>query len=380
MSAAALQSLASAAASTIYDAIGAAQTVLEIDELIRCVWRCHLDGAIEEGEAARLIEYAELRRPERGAGRPDRVAKFATLCRPNLRPVGSFKVRSRFPRRREQRSPDRQSSYDRRHRLAYSGVLPRHLTPHFTIADMAIMRIVADEYKRGGTCELPLGQMAARAGVCRKTAQRSIQKARDERLISVEERPVRGRLHKPHIIRIMSLEWLKWLRRGTDGAANDAANCGEVRQQIVENARFHHAQATEGVGHFRRPTDTTKTDDVYGSRADENRPQVSKEAIRLAGELTAAAGYDAEKVPDSWRAADPPLVVDRWLRDLSEFRVGLGTSVENVVRSVIAEVMRRKRRSPDPSPPRSPRYFTPEIAKLIRSLECLPEQRTWCAA
>ena len=39
--------------------------------------------------------------------------------------------------------------------------------------------------------------------------------ARDERLISVEERPVPGQKHRPNLVSIISLEWLKWLRRPT---------------------------------------------------------------------------------------------------------------------------------------------------------------------
>ena len=84
------------------------------------------------------------------------------------------------------------------------------------------MRVIADEYIRLARCELSLAAIAARAGVCRKTAKLAIQKARDERLISSEERPIRGERHKPNLIRIISFEWLKWLRRSKD-KANEAS-------------------------------------------------------------------------------------------------------------------------------------------------------------
>jgi hypothetical protein len=154
MSAAALQSLASAAAATIYDAIGVAKTEAELDELIKLAYRGNFDGTIDEADATHLHLYANQRRQRSvplqvvvaAMPIPDRIP----ISEPNLRRVGSRSHRSRFSRRREQRSPDKQASYDRRHRLAYSGVLPRHLAPRLTIGEMAVMRIIADEVHPSG--------------------------------------------------------------------------------------------------------------------------------------------------------------------------------------------------------------------------------------
>lgn len=244
MSAAALQSLASAAAATIYDAIGAAETGSELDDLVKLVWRGNFDGAIDDVDAMHLVKYVEQRRPLHRHARQQLTFPGIPVPEPNLRRVTSTRQRSRFPRRREQRAPDKQASYERRHRLAYSGVLPRHLAPGLTIGDMAVMRIIADEYVRAAGCELSLAALAARAGVCRKTAKRAMQKARGERLISIEERPVHGRRHKTNLIRIISFEWLKWLRRPKEKNGAD--------------------QVAGGGGHFVPPTDTTTTDDGGG--------------------------------------------------------------------------------------------------------------------
>lgn len=116
-------------------------------------------------------------------------------------------------RRRPQRSPDRQASYDRRHRLAWSGPLPGYLAARFTIADMAVLRIVADTHTAKGHCDASLDEIAARAGVCRKTAQRALRRAQDEMLIEIEERPVRGRKNLTNLVRIVSREWLSWLEK-----------------------------------------------------------------------------------------------------------------------------------------------------------------------
>jgi hypothetical protein len=224
-------SLASAAAAMVYDAIGAAHTAAELDDLVKHVWCRWGAGEIDDTDAAYLQQYAHQRRPghafrqSRSIRQPELFARVP-VGDPNLRPVGSRRpVHSRFPRRCEQRSPDKQASFDRRHRLAYSGVLPRHLAPRLTIADMAVMRVVADEYVRAAACELSIAAIAARAGVCRKTAKRTIQKAQAERLVSVDERPIRGQRHKPNLVRIISLEWLKWLRRPKD--RNEAIQAGE---------------------------------------------------------------------------------------------------------------------------------------------------------
>jgi hypothetical protein len=274
-----LKSVGSLSSARIYSAIGAAKTGDELDDLIKLVWRDHLGGAIDDVDAMHLVQYAEQRRPRSEMPLSAVVAEMPVRARipiaePNLRPIGSRSYRSRFSSRREQRSPDRRVSYERRHRLAYSGVMPRHLAPNLTISDMAVMRVVCDEYVRAGGCELSLAEIAAHAGVCRKSAKRATQNARDERLVTIEERPVRGQRHKSNLIRIISFEWLKWLRRGQDdggsarrnAVANAVADCdsdvaasrGHGPQRLAENALFHPPRMPGGGGHFVPPTDTTK--------------------------------------------------------------------------------------------------------------------------
>jgi hypothetical protein len=226
MSAAALQSLASAAAATIYDAIGAAETGSELDDLVKLVWRGNFDGAIDDVDAMHLVKYVEQRRPLHRHARQQLTFPGIPVPEPNLRRVTSTRQRSRFPRRREQRAPDKQASYERRHRLAYSGVLPRHLAPGLTIGDMAVMRIIADEYVRAAGCELSLAALAARAGVCRKTAKRAMQKARGR--ASHQHRGAPGPRseaqdapHSHHLVRMAQVvapaEGEEWGRPGRGG-------------------------------------------------------------------------------------------------------------------------------------------------------------------
>jgi HK97 family phage portal protein len=142
-----LQTVGSATAAALYDAIGSAGRAAELDDLAKCLWRDWANGKIDEADATRLAEYIEQRRPGRTPPRPvaEQSGGRVSIAEPNLRPVGS-KIRFRFPRRLEQRSPDRQASYERRHRLAYSGVIPHYLAPRLTIGGMALLRVVADEH------------------------------------------------------------------------------------------------------------------------------------------------------------------------------------------------------------------------------------------
>jgi hypothetical protein len=130
---------------------------------------------------------------------------------------------NRLQRRRglaRRRSPDRQKSYERRHRLAWSGPLPGYLAARFTISEMAVMRIIADKYLARERCDLSLDEIADRAGVCRKTAQRALRNACVEKLIEIDERPVRGRKNLTNIVRVISGAWVAWLEKRRSSKSN----------------------------------------------------------------------------------------------------------------------------------------------------------------
>jgi hypothetical protein len=335
MSAAALRSLVNSAATTLYDAIGVAETAAELDELMRLVWHGYAAGSIVEADATHLSEY--IHRQQTLPGLP--------LPEPNPQRVG------RYPRRRVQRSPDKQASYDRRHRLAYSGVMPHHLAARLTIGEMAVMSVVAGEYRRTTRCELTLDEIAARAGVCRRTARRAIHEARDQHLISIEERPIRGKKHRPNLVKITSFEWLKWLLR----------------------AKTKRDQASDPIGgHFVSPTNNILTDDSGSGGKNTAAPaasapprsgQPSREAIEFSTELANISGYRQANVPKSWRDANPPQIVQVWLNELA----GKDRRPVDALRALAMKVIRRKRALSDASAPYSPRYFSAEVRKLIQS-------------
>ena len=230
--------------------------------------------------------------------------------------------------------------------------MPPHLAGGLTIGDMAVLRIVADEYRRRARCQLSLDEIGARAGVCRNTVKRAMKKARDQNLIRIEERPMPGQRHLSNFVTIISLEWLKWLRRpSTD----------------------HQG----GGGHSGAPTDKTLKDDddcenhrISKASAHAAMPcegQPSKEAVEFAAELANIAGYRKAAVSESWRDADPPQVVQVWLDELTEHALEINRQPVDILRALANAVMRRKRLS-DASPPYSPRYFSAEVKKLVAQL------------
>ena len=128
--------------------------------------------------------------------------------------VGIGRCRSIFPPKRVQRSPDRSASIARRRELAASGPMPPALARCYTTGELAVLRIVADEWRDGGVCELAVDTIAARAGVSRRKAQGAIRLAESDGLLLIQERARPGDRHLPNAIRILSREWQAWIAHG----------------------------------------------------------------------------------------------------------------------------------------------------------------------
>jgi len=92
--------------------------------------------------------------------------------------------------------------------------MPPQLAASFTTGELAVLRIIADEVRDHGQCDRTLGEIAARAGVCRATAQNALRHAARLGLLTIEERRRSGRSNLPNVVRITSREWLAWLARG----------------------------------------------------------------------------------------------------------------------------------------------------------------------
>jgi hypothetical protein len=97
--------------------------------------------------------------------------------------------------------------------------MPPALASRFTAGQLAVLRVVGDEMARNGACGLCIDAIAARAGVSRRLAQAAIRLAEGDGLLTIQERRHQGRKNDPNVVRIISREWVAWLRRGGRSAA-----------------------------------------------------------------------------------------------------------------------------------------------------------------
>lgn len=190
---------------TLREAVDAARTLAQLDDLSRTIWQAHAAETVTDAEAQGLAELLHARR-----------AALREAVAPVGIPLGRVTL---FPPKRPQRAPERSDAIARRRRLACSGPMPPALASRFTTGQLAVLRIVGDEMARNGACCLCLDAIAARAGVCRRLAQAAIRLAEGDGLLTIQERRRQGRKSDPNVVRIISREWLAWLRRGGRSAA-----------------------------------------------------------------------------------------------------------------------------------------------------------------
>ncbi|MBY0250214.1 MAG: helix-turn-helix domain-containing protein [Methylobacterium organophilum] len=199
------------------------------------LWRAFGEGKITEAEAealSGLIEARTISAPHRrenlATGQVCSSARDGCPGIPDGSPEAS--IQQHTPRDR-QRSPSRASagsrprtdaSLGRRRRWAASGRLPPGLAARFTLAEQAVLALVAVETARRKDCRLSIENMAAVAGVCRSTVKNAIREARQLGLLTVEERQITGFRNDTNVVCIISAEWLAWMRvaRRTDPLPN----------------------------------------------------------------------------------------------------------------------------------------------------------------
>src|SRR4051812_45012193 len=166
-------------------AITAAPRV-ELAKVASLLWRAYAAGQVTEAEASALSEAIEARRV------------IPALQKPLQRRLGS-----------RPRSP---ASMERRRRWAASGALPPALAARFTLAETAVLAVIAAEVLRHCACTLTIGHVAALAGVSETTVRNALRAARGLGLLTIEERRVSAWRNAPNVVRIVSREWQGWLR------------------------------------------------------------------------------------------------------------------------------------------------------------------------
>src|SRR3954466_12942801 len=137
---------------------------VELTKVSALLWKAYGAGQVTEAEASALSETIELRRALPAAQKP---------------------VRRLFGSR-----PRSGASMERRRRWASSGAMPPAIASRFTLAEQAVLGVVAAEVVKHGACTLPISNVAALAGVSETTVRNAIREARQLGLVHVEERRV----------------------------------------------------------------------------------------------------------------------------------------------------------------------------------------------
>ena len=157
-----------------------------LPELSAAVWKSYAAGAIPEDEAQRLAELIEARK----------VAPTASAA----------------PAKRVGSRPRSSASLERRRAWTGSGWMPPAITARFTMGEAASIGVVVAEIASRGRCELPIGAIAARAGVCTTIVKRALRQARALGLLHVAARRVARDRNRPNVVTIISRELELWVR------------------------------------------------------------------------------------------------------------------------------------------------------------------------
>lgn len=189
-----------------------------LPQVTALLWRAYGEGSITEAEAEALSELIQARQAKSAAAAdlaaPDAAQQLGAAAR---RSVGS--------------RPRTDASMERRRRWAASGRLPPALAARFTLAEQAVLGLVAAETARRGDCRLAVGHLAAIVGVAETTVRNAIRQAVKLGLVTVEERRITGFRNDTNIVRIISAEWTAWLRLAR---REDAPKLGAVSRPTSE--------------------------------------------------------------------------------------------------------------------------------------------------
>src|SRR5918995_1562114 len=167
----------------------------ELGKISTSLWRAWGAGGLSDDEAKGLSVLLEARKP------------IPATEKPPQRRVGS-----------RPRSP---ASMERRRRWASSGHLPPQVASRFTLAEQAVLAVVAVEVRRHGASTLTIGHIAALAGCCPQTVRNALREAVALGFVRVEERKVTAWRNHPNRITITSPEWSAWLRLRRAGALGE---------------------------------------------------------------------------------------------------------------------------------------------------------------
>src|SRR5215212_246732 len=159
---------------------------VKLHAVSQLLWRAYAAGSVTEAQASELSDLIETRKALPAAGKPVQ------------RRVGS--------------RPHTPASMQRRRSWAAAGRLPPQIANRFTLAEQAVLAVVALEVVKHGSCRLAIDHIAALAGVGRSSVKNALREAHGLGLVRIEERRLTGFRNDTNVVTILSPEWTSWLR------------------------------------------------------------------------------------------------------------------------------------------------------------------------
>lgn len=168
-------------------------------------------------------------------GVPDRASYKASKIA-SQKPAGS----------RSGSRPRTDASMERRRSWAFSGRLPQRIAARFTLAETAVLAVIAVQVVKHAACTLTVPHIAALAGVSETTVRNAIREAKAMGLVTVEERRKTAWVSYPNTVRIVSPEWCVWLR--LTGAKPRTPRLQEITKPSESRATMTVSKAAEAAG------------------------------------------------------------------------------------------------------------------------------------
>ena len=153
-----------------------------LDALSKGVWQAYGAGTLDDAEAGALCELIAARR----------VVSAPVTNQPKWGRSGS--------------RPRTSASLERRRSWAACSWMPPAMAAGFTQAENAALAVIIRDIATTGRCGLPMGAIAARAGLCITSARNAVREARRRGILHVEERRVSYDRNLPNLITITSRE------------------------------------------------------------------------------------------------------------------------------------------------------------------------------
>lgn len=185
---------------------------ITLPQVAALLWRAYGAGQVSETEAEGLSALIEARQAVPASPGTQR------------KPIGS--------------RPRSDASMERRRRWAASGRLPPQLAARFTLAEVAVLAVVAAEVVKRGDCRLCHGHVAALAGVARSTVRSTLRRARELGVVTIEERRSSAWRNLANVVRITSREWQAWnrlVRRPTAQGGGDISSAPTSTQNLAKS-------------------------------------------------------------------------------------------------------------------------------------------------